>query len=593
MDYQFYPTPKDLARLAWSKFMNRDFSRILEPSAGEGHLLEAGKDLIEYHRRLKIDCCEIDVSRHAVLRSKGYSVVGFDFMSFGAGAIYSHIIMNPPFNMGAQHVLKAWNLLWDGEIVAIVNAETLNNPYSAERRHLLALIQEHGTMDLLEGAFAVEDAERKTNVQVALVYLRKKADQRTDIIGNLYDTLRQDFDGQRDQTGGFSGFNLPAIPNSTIENAVLAFNAAVVAMRESTLAQARENYYTAMLGETMANIISGTSTTADSSVPWVQSEISKAYDKLKDRAWAGILRSAKVAEHLSSSARARLESEFSEIQKLEFSVQNVYGFLCGLAEKQGEIQAGMACDVFDLFSRYHSENTVFYKGYKSNDRHRSCGMRLRKNRFILPGHSQFASHCVRHETIQLLRDIDKVFAMLDCKHHPEVSLERVFDNELRRLRHGERITSTYFDVRYYPGAGTIHFFPRHQELIDRLNRFVGQRRQWLPPEESQVSKAFWQQYDRAEKYDKSFRARVMKKYRQRSHYSYNDPLDLLVGKRSTSEGKNFDAACLIAEESVNEVLIENGIDIDFLIDGPAAAGEVPLLGSSPAAVEMQWPELTS
>ena len=35
---QFYPTPKALAERAWALFKNRTFTRVLEPSAGDGAL---------------------------------------------------------------------------------------------------------------------------------------------------------------------------------------------------------------------------------------------------------------------------------------------------------------------------------------------------------------------------------------------------------------------------------------------------------------------------------------------------------------------------------------------------------------------------
>jgi len=57
--------------------------------------------------------------------------------------------------------------------------------------------------------------------------------------------------------------------------------------------------------------------------------------------------------------------------------------------------------------------------------------------------------------------------------------------------------STYFDVRFYPGVGTIHFYPTNKAIIDRFNRLVGKERQWLPQDDSQASKAFWKQYDSA------------------------------------------------------------------------------------------------
>jgi hypothetical protein len=59
--------------------------------------------------------------------------------------------------------------------------------------------------------------------------------------------------------------------------------------------------------------------------------------------------------------------------------------------------------------------------------------------------------------------------------------------------------STYFDVRFYPGVGTIHFYPTNKAIIDRFNRLVGKERQWLPQDDTQASKAFWEQYDSAEK----------------------------------------------------------------------------------------------
>ncbi len=60
-------------------------------------------------------------------------------------------------------------------------------------------------------------------------------------------------------------------------------------------------------------------------------------------------------------------------------------------------------------------------------------------------------------------------------------------------------------VRYYPGKGTIHFFARDKKLVDRLNRMVGQHRQWLPPVTDTATEGFWQQYEGAEKFDAEIR----------------------------------------------------------------------------------------
>lgn len=563
MNFQFYPTPPALARRAWRKFKNTNFVRVLEPSAGNGDLMEGSPFSMDRYNKTTVDCCEIDVTKHSVLRDKGLNVIGVDFLAFGSGSIYSHLILNPPFESGAKHLLKAWDILWDGEIVAIINAETIRNPYSAERKLLANIIELHGEVEFIVGAFIVPDAERKTAVDVALVYLRKQANVGEDIVGDLLGEMQRDTATAENLSGDYRQVEALALPNSFIENTVLAFNAAVRAMRDSVFSDARSHYYTELLGETMAvKNGDGGPTSSDTSVEWVQREIGKRYGDLKDRAWAGILRSTNVTSRLSSSAQRRVESEFDVIKKLEFTVVNIYAFLCGIVESRGKIQVEMMCDIFDLITRFHSDNTVFFKGWKSNDKHRTCGMRIKTTRFVLPGHSTDGwRSSLSWDSEQLLGDFDKVFAMLDGKSEPEVSLVAVFRHNFGALRLGSRISSSYFDVRYYPGVGTIHFFARNKTLIDRLNRLVGQQRRWLPPEGTRVSDVFWLQYEKAEKFDKELRAELNKGARNR----WNNPLHALF----SSDADNKAEAEAAIDEAATIVLERHGISVDYRVEDQA------------------------
>ncbi len=557
-DVQFYPTTQALAVRAWSKFKNRDFTRVLEPSAGKGDLADARPG--GYYAKPVVDCAEIDIAKHPTLREKGFNVVGIDFLQFQGGTIYSHIIMNPPFLYGAEHVLKAWSILWDGEIVAILNAETIRNPYTKERQLLVGLIEQHGEVEYIEGAFSGADAERKADVDVALVYLRKEADVKADLLGSFFDDLKRDQKGHDALGEGYEEMNELALANSTIENTVLAFNAAVRATRESVLAEARAKHYTALLGETMAQRCGdGTSDSFDASVKWVIGQLAERYDGLKDRAWTSILRGSQVTSRLSSSAQKQVEAEFEQVKKLEFTVSNVYGFLHGLVQNQGQIQIDMACDVFDQITRYHSDNTVFYKGWKSNDKHRTAGMRIKTTRFILPGHkSESWQRSLSWDSERLLADFDKVFAMLDGKVEPLIGLAEVFRNRFSELRSGKRVSSSYFDVRYYPGIGTIHFFPRDKKLVDRLNRLVGRQRSWLPPEDDRVSKEFWVQYEKAEKFDKEVRAEINMRFRG-NHW--DNPM-----YRLSYDQEKRAAAMEAIDTAVGEVLKKHGIDVERLLE---------------------------
>lgn len=577
MDAQFYPTPEPLVGRAWGKFKDRNFVRVLEPSAGEGHLAKGrrhhGAKPGQYSMRpTPLDCIELDVTKHAHLRESGFDVVGIDFMQFdGAGAIYSHIIMNPPFAYGAQHVLKAWDLLYDGEIVAILNAETIRNPYSKEREMLVRLVARHGEVEFIQGAFAGVDAERKTDVDVALVYLKKESSFGKDLVGDILDGLKRE--GHHGLDAGFKEINELAIPANFVENSVLMFDAAVVAMRESVFAEARGKKYASRVGMTMEQMNGepGKEDTRDKdSLQWVRYEIHSRYANLKDRAWTSILRSTEVLSRLSSTAQKRVESEFENIKKLEFSVSNIYGFLGGLVAKQGEIQIGMACDVFDLITRYHSDNTVFYMGWKSNDAHRTCGMRIKKTRFVIPGNrTESWQRSISWDGKQMLRDFDKVFAMLDGKITPDNGLEAVFDNYFRELSNGERVSSSYFDVRYYPKRGTIHFFARDKKLVDRLNRLVGRHRAWLPPEGERVSEAFWLQFDQAEKFDAELRKEVAAKQRS----IWDDPLHKITWRTGEDRTKAVESVT----DAIAAVLTRNGINPDAMLEAPKDEGQTLLL----------------
>lgn len=567
MDFQFYPTPANLAAKAWSKFRNKDFTRVLEASAGNGDLAIACPHFQQRYNYSKItfDCCEIDVNRHAVLRGKGLNVVGMDFLMFGSGAAYSHIIMNPPFSEGAKHVLKAWEIMWDGEIVAIINAETIRNPFSKERELLASIIKDNGEVEFLDGAFAVPEAERKTGVEVALVYLRKKANINEEIVGHLLDNLKSDDATKESLSKEYQQMNSIALPTSLIENAVLVFNSAVKSMRDAVFAEARARYYMMLMGKTMAEI-NGNGKNDElvkdsTSIAFVQEEISTRYSDIKDRAWTGILRSSDVKSKLSSKAQKRLESEFDTIKHLEFTVVNIYGFLCGLAENQGKIQIDMMLDVFDQITMYHSDNAVFYKGWKSNDKHRTCGMRIKMTRFVLPRHTTYLKCGLQFNSMQMLSDFDKVFAMLDGKARPDVGLEDVFSNQFDELRGGARVKSSYFDVRYYAGIGTIHFFPSNKNLIDRLNRMVGRERQWIPPSNAPVSEDFWLQYEKAEMFDKELRSEVRNLLKSKPSY-LGSPMDQL-SSRDEETKRNAEA---LMDRATSIVLERHGINVDFRVE---------------------------
>ena len=173
----FYPTPIDLANRMMNGVKWDYVSSILEPSAGKGDLAVVINQRYRAHRSgwrsdlisADIDCIEVDPNLRAILKDKGFRVVHDDFLTYTTCKKYSLIVMNPPFESGVKHILRAMQLLQDGgQLIALCNAETLQNPYTNERNLLLQKLTENNAeIEYIQDAFA--NAERKTNVVTALI----------------------------------------------------------------------------------------------------------------------------------------------------------------------------------------------------------------------------------------------------------------------------------------------------------------------------------------------------------------------------------------------------------------------------------------
>lgn len=510
--WQFYPTSESLADKAWEKFKNRNFTKVLDPSAGDGALLQPHLRGHRYALR-NVDVVEIDMTKHPLLREKGANVVGLDFLAFQGGAFYSHIIMNPPFNQGANHVLHAWDIMFDGEIVAILNKETITNPFSKERRMLVDLIDKHGEVEFMTDAFMSEDTLRKTEVEIALVYLRKQSEFMENLAGDILDGLREE--RMEESSFGFQEENQLALSNSTIDNMVVAFKAAAVANRNQVFAMARAAYYRKFLGSTMEQMHSNYST-EENTMKWVTETINEMYLDLKNRAWANVLRSSEVLTKLSSTAQKTVEKEFENIKKLEFSKANIHGFLQGIIEKQSDIHNEMIMSCFESITRYHEHNVVYFLGWRSNTKHRLAGMRVKMSRIVLPYFRASSLNRLDWDALQKLRDFDKTFEVLEGKAIPnpqpgqpliENGLESVFQFHMDALRNGERVSSKNFDVRWYPGRATLHLFPTNKKLIEKLNIRAGHIKKWLP-EHGSGNDEYMAHYEDAEKFDKEIQVEL-------------------------------------------------------------------------------------
>lgn len=119
--FNFFATPAALAdKLAATLGPISPSDRILEPSAGDGALIDA------VHRiqpDVLVFCYELmPENREVLLRKRNVLLKGEDFMKDEISGVYDKIIANPPFakNQDIDHTLKMYEALKPGGKLAVI-----------------------------------------------------------------------------------------------------------------------------------------------------------------------------------------------------------------------------------------------------------------------------------------------------------------------------------------------------------------------------------------------------------------------------------------------------------------------------------------
>lgn len=117
----FFPTPAPVVQQVISAAEIGENMRVLEPSAGAGHLADEARTAAP---GVSVDVLEVSSQLREILEAKGHGVVEFDFEDYNPGPVYDRIVMNPPFSGGKdiEHVRRAFDMLKPGgRLVAIMS----------------------------------------------------------------------------------------------------------------------------------------------------------------------------------------------------------------------------------------------------------------------------------------------------------------------------------------------------------------------------------------------------------------------------------------------------------------------------------------
>lgn len=100
-DLQFYPTPKPVVHKVLNQVSFMDGDRVLEPSCGEGAIMD---ELVLLEQKITLIGVECDHGRASKAKAKGHSVITDNFLQTNPTGDFDKVVMNPPFY--GKHYIK-------------------------------------------------------------------------------------------------------------------------------------------------------------------------------------------------------------------------------------------------------------------------------------------------------------------------------------------------------------------------------------------------------------------------------------------------------------------------------------------------------
>jgi hypothetical protein len=530
----FYPTPKDLISKMLKGVKASELTSVLEPSAGKGDICDRLKNWIEstYNRRSNIiDVVEINPDMQALLRGKGYNLVHDDFLQFNTHRPYELIIANFPFSSGDAHLAKALSMIErsGGELVCLVNAETIRNPYTNLRQIVAGkLAAMNADVEYIAGAF--QDAERPTDVEVALV--RVKVD-RPEAVPILLDELKKADDSgfvsdqaheqivERDFVGAMvARFDLEVRLGIRLIEEYFALKPYILSQlpRKDADGEVADRYSSSPLIELN---VKGQSAYGD-----VNGHIHDYLPLIREKYWEVLINDPRYIGQYTSNIVKDLNEKLRELRHCDFNRFNIDQLSTDLAMRVAKGVEKAILDLFDRLSCKHTYNETiadgnvhYYNGWRTNKAWKV------NDRVIIPMHGYSAySKSLDYRYREGLGDMVKVFNYLSTEKNAGAFLlsgrrgQDIFPGKLADFR--------YFETKIYK-KGTCHIKFLDKDLLDKFNIFASQRKGWLPPAYGKAAYEDLDKDDRAVVDDFQGAAEYQKVMENADFYIVEDALALI------------------------------------------------------------------
>lgn len=475
----FYPTPDTLI----FKMLNDiDFNRIatiLEPSAGKGNIVDILEQKKKYYKQLDIDCIENDENLQSILKGKEYKLIHNDFLTFNSMKKYDLIIMNPPFSNGDKHILKAIELQeqYGGCVICLLNAETLNNPFSNTRKDLKRKLEEYDAqVEYIENAFY--DAERKTNVEIVLIKIILPTVERESYI--YTDNLRkmeeqEEFQEQEQHFLAENDFLKSIVQQYNLEvklgiDLIKEYKAMSKYILEEITAEGQK-------GKPLLNLdldINKNRYSSNLSINGYIKEVRRKY-------WKALFNNKNFIGQLTNNLRQDYYNRIEQLIDYDFSIYNIYEIKIEMTQNIVKGVEETIIHLFEELSNKHSwydemsKNIHYYNGWKTNKAY------IINKKVIIPldSYDWGSYRPSNYKVVNKLEDIEKCLNYLDGGLTEQINIQEAlkFAEDYGETK---KIQLKYFTVTFYK-KGTCHIEFTSLDLLKKFNIFGSQKKNWLPP----------------------------------------------------------------------------------------------------------------
>lgn len=257
--------------------------------------------------------------------------------------------MNPPFDNGDEHFLKAWEIGKNTTIACLLNAETIRNPYSAKRKHLAQILEDNGgTVEYISNGFS--DAERKTNVETALIRVTKIT--KNDYSFNNFET-ESEFFGEINETS----LARPDVVGNMIsdyQRAKKLYAEGVAKIRQAKTITNQFYEYIDLF--TIAKEAYSTN-----------SAVIEFGDQLRYKVWEKIISAIGIEKYMTGKVLISFREKMKEQGNIAITKENIETLISSIMFNSKSILDESIVSVFDTLTKYYDDNRYHPEGWAHNE----------------------------------------------------------------------------------------------------------------------------------------------------------------------------------------------------------------------------------